>query len=81
MKSIYREAGTRAMQRAVKFQLGQKTALFFGAGYCALHLAPKLQAAGYQIFASVRHGRKNAFLRRRGIEPLKFTGTGAAEKR
>ena len=67
------------MQRAVKFQLGQKTALFFGAGYCALHLAPKLQAAGYQIFASVRHGRKNAFLRRRGIEPLKFTGKMSAE--
>ncbi len=73
------------MQRSVKlqsesaasglaFKRGEKTALLFGAGYCALHLAPHLQDMGYRIFATVRQGKKNAWLRRRGIEPIKLTG-------
>ncbi len=62
------------MQRSVKLQSGTKTALLFGAGYCALHLAPQLQAAGYSLFASVRGSQNNATLRKRGIEPIKFTG-------
>lgn len=73
------------MQRSVKLQSesaastltlkrGDKIALLFGAGYCALHLAPHLQNMGYRIFATVRNGKKNAWLRRRGIEPIKLTG-------
>ena len=62
------------MQRSVKLQSGTKTALLFGAGYCALHLAPQLQSAGYSLFATVRDSQKTAFLRARGIEPIKFTG-------
>jgi len=65
------------MQGSVKLQSyskGQKTALLFGAGYCALHLAPQLQAAGYRLYATVRDSKKNAFLRRGGIEPIKFSG-------
>lgn len=69
------------MQRSVKLQSGTKAALFFGAGYCALHLAPQLQAKGYQIFATVRDGKKNAFLRRRGIEPIKLKGKMSAALR
>ena len=74
------------MQRSVKLQSGnrifgrnQKVALFFGACYCALHLAPRLQAQGYRVFATVRNGKKNAFLRRREIEPIKFTGEMSGE--
>ena len=73
------------MQRSVKLQSettpsafvlrrGEKIVLLFGAGYCALYLAPHLQDMGYRIFATVRNGKKNAWLRRRGIEPIKFTG-------
>lgn len=74
MGHIYREAAARAMQLSVKLQSGKKTALFFGAGYCALHLTPHLQAAGYQIFATVRGTEKTDDLKQRGIEPIMFTG-------
>lgn len=76
------------MQRSVKLQsqrtapqVGEKTALLFGAGYCALHLAPQLQAAGYRVFATVRNAKKNAVLRQRGIEPIKFVGAVSVELR
>jgi len=86
INAIYREAGTRAMQRTVKLQSeskaglpafarGEKVALLFGAGYCALHLAPHLQERGYRVFATVRNTKKDAWLRRRGVEPIGFTGS------
>ena len=92
INAIYREAGTRAMQRSVKLQSeskasrltfgrGKRTVMLFGAGYSALHLAPHLQQMGYQIFATVRDGKKNMWLRRRGIEPIKFTGVMSSDLR
>jgi len=62
------------MQRSVKLQSESKTALLFGAGYSALHLAPLLQAAGYRVFASARDSAAHAFLRGQDIEPIAFTG-------
>ncbi len=92
INAIYREAGTRAMQRSVKLQSeskafhsrfgrGKKTAMLFGAGYSALHMVPHLQEMGYQVFATVRDGKKNGWLRRRGIEPIKFRGEMSADLR
>ncbi len=47
-------------------------ALFFGFGFCAAHLAPLLQAEGWQLKATCRDDEKAERLRRLNIEPLRL---------